>query len=84
MLDDYRACDAFDVREKLKALAVPALIVAGEADQLTPLNHATFMAAQIPHARLSVVPEAGHMVMLEAADTVVQVIADFLRENRIT
>jgi pimeloyl-ACP methyl ester carboxylesterase len=82
MLADYHACDAFDVREKLKAIAMPALIVAGEADQMTPPKYAAFMAAQIPQARLSMMPEAGHMVMLEAADTVVQVIADFLRENR--
>lgn len=83
MLADYRACDAFDVREKLQAIAAPALIVAGEADRLTPLKHATFMAAQIPHTRLSVVPEAGHMVMLEAADTVRQAIMNFLQESGI-
>lgn len=82
MLDDYRACDAFDVRDRLKTIRAPTLIVAGEADRMTPLKHATFLAEQIPQARLSVMPEAGHMVMLEAADTVVQVIADFLRENR--
>ncbi len=79
LLNDYRACDTFDVREKLKTITAPTLIVAGEADQMTPLKHAAFMAGQIPRARLSVVPEAGHMVMLEAADAVTQVIADFLR-----
>ena len=83
MLEDYRACDAFDVREQVKTIAVPTLIVAGEADRMTPLKHATFMAEQIPQARLRVVPEAGHMVMLEAADTVTQAITDFLREIRI-
>ncbi len=83
LLDDYRACDAFDVREQLKTIAVPVLIVAGESDRLTPLKHATFMAEQIPQARLCTVPEAGHMVMLEAADTVTQAVTDFLRENKI-
>jgi pimeloyl-ACP methyl ester carboxylesterase len=67
----------------LKTIRAPTLIVAGEADRLTPLKHATFMAEQIPKARLSVVPEAGHMVMLEAADRVTQVIASFLRANGI-
>jgi pimeloyl-ACP methyl ester carboxylesterase len=83
LLNDYRACDAFDVREKLKTITAPTLIVAGEADQMTPLKHAAFMAEQIPQARLSVMPEAGHMVMLEAADAVTQVITDFLRANGI-
>jgi pimeloyl-ACP methyl ester carboxylesterase len=81
MLDDYRACDAFDVQEQLKLISAPTLIIAGEADRMTPLKHATFMAEQIPQARLCVVPEAGHMVMLEAADTVTQAVADFLLEN---
>jgi pimeloyl-ACP methyl ester carboxylesterase len=83
MLDDYRACDAFDVRGQLKDIIVPTLIVAGEADRMTPLKHATFMAEQIPQVRLCAVSEAGHMVMLEAADTVTQAVTDFLRENSI-
>jgi pimeloyl-ACP methyl ester carboxylesterase len=81
MLGDYRACDAFDVRERLRTIAAPTLIVAGEVDQMTPLKHAMFMAEQIPQARLKAVPEAGHMVMLEAAEMVTQTIADFLRDN---
>ena len=82
MLDDYRACDAFDVREQVKNIAAPTLIIAGEADRMTPLKHAAFMAEQIPQARLCAVPEAGHMVMLEAADTVTQAVINFLRENK--
>ena len=58
MLNDYRACDAFDVREQLKSITAPTLIVAGEADQMTPLKHATFLAEQIPQARLIVVPRS--------------------------
>jgi pimeloyl-ACP methyl ester carboxylesterase len=83
MLDDYRACDAFDVRGQVQNIAVPTLIVSGDADRMTPLKHATFMAEQIPQARLCVVPEAGHMVMLEAAGTLTQAVTDFLRENSI-
>jgi pimeloyl-ACP methyl ester carboxylesterase len=83
MLGDYRACDAFDVREQLKVITIPTLIVAGEADRMAPLKHAAFMAEQIPRARLRALPVAGHMVMLEAADTVTQETIDFLRENRL-
>lgn len=83
LLNDYLACGAFDVREQLKAMMVPTLIVAGEADQMAPLKHATFLAEHIPQARLNVVPEAGHMVMLEAAGIVTQAVTDFLQENGI-
>jgi pimeloyl-ACP methyl ester carboxylesterase len=83
VLDDYRACDIFDVRDRVKAITAPTLVVAGEADRMTPLKYATFLAQQIPAARLHVVPEAGHMVMLEAADAVTLAILDFLRENKL-
>ena len=83
MLNDYRACDAFDLREQLKFVLTPTLIVAGEADQMTPLKHATFMAEQIPQACLIVVPDSGHMVMLEAADVVTRAVRDFLRNEGI-
>lgn len=83
VLDDYRACDAFDVRDQVKAITAPTLIIAGEVDRMTPLKHATFMAEHIPAARLRMVPEAGHMVMLEAADTVTQAISDFLQEKAL-
>jgi pimeloyl-ACP methyl ester carboxylesterase len=81
LLEDYRACDVFDVRERLKSISAPTLIIGGEADRMTPLKHAAFLAEQIPHARFCAVPEAGHMVMLEAADMVTQAVSDFLRAN---
>jgi pimeloyl-ACP methyl ester carboxylesterase len=80
LLDDYRACDAFDVRDHLPEISAPALIIAGEADQMTPLKHAMFLAEQLPHARLVAVPQAGHMVMLEAAEIVTRAVTEFVSE----
>jgi pimeloyl-ACP methyl ester carboxylesterase len=80
LLNDYRACDAFDMRERLPAIAAPVLIVAGEADQMTPLKHALFLAEQLPQAHLVIVPHAGHMVMLETAEVVTRAVEEFVRE----
>jgi pimeloyl-ACP methyl ester carboxylesterase len=80
LLDDYRACDAFDVRDRLAEINAPTLIIAGEADRMTPLKHAAFLAEQLPHARLVTIPQAGHMVMLEAADIVTRAAAEFVRQ----
>jgi len=80
LLDDYRACDAFDVRDQLSEINAPALIIAGEADQMTPLTHAMFLAQQLPHARLASVPHAGHMVMMEASEIVTRAVAEFVGE----
>lgn len=77
---DYLACEGFDVRDRLRAIKAPTLIIAGMADQLTPIKYATFMAEQIRHARLVSVPDAGHMVMIEAETIVVYAVERFVRE----
>ncbi len=64
----------FDRHDKEEALpAVPAcetVIVAGDADLVTPADHSRAMAAVLPEAEVTVVPDAGHMVMLEYPDEV--------------
>ena len=49
----------------LKDIACPALVVAGEKDQVAPLEEAGIMAAGFRQGRLEVVEKAGHMVSWE-------------------
>jgi len=77
---DYVACDAFDVRDRLRQIKAPTLIISGTADQLTPIKFATFMAENIPDARLVPVPDAGHMVMIEAEAIATIEVENFVRE----
>ena len=44
----------------LAGIATPVSIWAGELDRLVPVQHARYMAAQIPGAELHVVPDRGH------------------------
>lgn len=62
---DFLACDAFDLMREISAIRVPTLVVCGEDDGLTPVKYARFLAQEIPAATLSLIPGAGHMVMLE-------------------
>ncbi len=63
----------------LKTLAdVPALVVVGEDDQLTPRERAQFMADALPDARLAVVPGAGHLTPMERPEAATALLADFL------
>jgi len=80
LLADYRACDAFDVRDHLPEISAPTLIIAGEADQMTPLKQAVFLEQQLPQARLVAIPQAGHMVMIESADVVTRAVNEFVSE----
>ncbi|MFZ1041227.1 MAG: alpha/beta fold hydrolase [Anaerolineales bacterium] len=75
---DLMACDAFDAMDQLSKLSLPTLIVCGLDDQMTPLGHSEFLREHITGAHLGVVPNAGHMVMLEQPDLVSGLLADFI------
>lgn len=67
---DFVACDRFDLRDQLAQIAAPALVVCGEQDQMTPPKYSRYLAEQLANAELALVPDAGHMVMLECPDVV--------------
>jgi pimeloyl-ACP methyl ester carboxylesterase len=56
--------------EKVAALAalnngVEVLVLIGANDRMTPLQHSTEIVRNVPGAELIIVPNAGHLVMLE-------------------
>jgi 3-oxoadipate enol-lactonase len=57
--------DRADSRASLPTITVPTLVIAGDADVITPPADAQAMAAAIPGARLTVIPRAGHLSPLE-------------------
>jgi pimeloyl-ACP methyl ester carboxylesterase len=75
---DFVACDGFDLRETLPDIPHPALIVTGAADQLTPPKHGQFLADHLPAGQLHIVPEMGHMVMVEAETAVATAVGEFV------
>jgi pimeloyl-ACP methyl ester carboxylesterase len=75
---DYRACDRFDVLARLGEIAAPTLVLVGEDDRMTPVRYAERLAADIPDARLVVVPRAGHLPMVERPVETSAAIHEFL------
>ena len=75
---DYLACDAFDRRPDVSRISAPTLIICGTADRMTPLKYSEWLREQIPDAELVRIPDAGHMVMLEAQSQVVEAVTEFL------
>ena len=67
-----------DNRELLKELQVPALVLCGRQDQVTPLALSEEMATLLPDAQLVVVETAGHMTTLEQPDAVKAAVAGWL------
>jgi pimeloyl-ACP methyl ester carboxylesterase len=76
--NDYAACNAFDVMDRLGQIAAPTLVIGGTVDQMTPPKYATFLAEKIPGARLAMIEGAGHMVMLEQPELVARHVEQFL------
>ncbi|MZD09256.1 alpha/beta fold hydrolase, partial [Streptomyces sp. SID5785] len=73
---------AFQEHDKSAALErftdLPALVLAGEGDLVTPSEHSEAIAALLPDAEFVLVPDAGHLVMLEHPELVTDRLADLL------
>lgn len=62
---DWGAANGFDRMDDLDAIHVPALIVAGTNDLLTPPKYATYAAEAIRDSELHIIEGAGHMLVME-------------------
>lgn len=73
---------AFTEHDKTEALAyfaeLPVLVLAGVGDMVTPSEHSEAIADLLPDAELVLVPDAGHLVMLEHPEVVIDRLADLL------
>jgi len=67
-----------DNRPLLSRIACPTLVACGDADALTPLEHAVEIAGAIPGARLEVIERCGHLMTLEQPDRVNALLLDWL------
>ena len=75
---DLEACSRWKAEAHAKAVRAPALVIAGSADRMTTAREARAVAGLIAGARLEILEGAGHMMMLEQPDAVVDRLARFL------
>ena len=67
----YPAFTTHDKGASLDLLdGLPALVMTGDKDLLTPSEHSADIAGHLPGAELVLVPDAGHLVLLEHPDVV--------------
>jgi pimeloyl-ACP methyl ester carboxylesterase len=76
---DFIACNQFDVMERLGKVRVPALVLCGADDRMTPLRYSEYLAEKIKRAQLVIVPEAGHMVMIEKPKETAAALLEFIK-----
>jgi len=68
ILRAVRSLLAEDVREDLGAVSTPTLLVWGERDALVPPSVGLLVQAQLPDARLLLLPGAGHVPQYDRAE----------------
>jgi pimeloyl-ACP methyl ester carboxylesterase len=75
---DFLACKKFDELERIEHVTQPTMIICGSDDHMTPLRYSQLLHDRIPNSRLEVIPDAGHMVMLEKPDEVAKALHGFI------
>jgi pimeloyl-ACP methyl ester carboxylesterase len=71
-----------DLSDVLPSVAVPTLLVWGELDARSPLGVARQFEQAIPHARLVVIPDCGHVSNLEQPARFNEAVREFCRAQR--
>ncbi|MFP3853858.1 MAG: alpha/beta hydrolase [Anaerolineales bacterium] len=79
--NDFQACDHFDIRSRLQEIDIPAIVITGEHDRLTPPHLGQELAEGLPEASFHEVEAAGHMVMLERPHQVLDLIKVFYQTH---
>jgi 3-oxoadipate enol-lactonase len=79
-----RCCEAlaaWDARERISAISVPTLVVAGAEDPATPVEHAELLTSRIPGARLHALERAAHLANVERAEEFTKAVLDHLGQE---
>jgi 3-oxoadipate enol-lactonase len=83
-LRDFQACDVFDVTERIDSLSVPLLAIVGQHDVLTPPKFSQWLADRVHGASARILPDAGHLAMIERpneTNTALRAFADSARND---
>jgi len=68
----------YDHRPHLPEISVPALILQGRYDWVTPMNGAQEMAQKLPNAQIHIFEQSGHMVFMEQPEELVTVLKQWI------
>lgn len=75
---DFLACDRFDIMNEVEKVDLPTLVLCGEEDQLTPVKYSEFLHGRIKHSKMEILPNAGHLVMIESPKAFNEKIREFI------
>ena len=79
MKETYLKVLGEDISDIFSDISVPALLIWGEKDGITPLAHAYFMKEKIPGAELHIIPNVRHNPHREAPGVLAEKIKEFIQ-----
>jgi pimeloyl-ACP methyl ester carboxylesterase len=80
MIHDLNACNNYTAGiAAAAAVTCPVLIVAGNHDLMTPMRNTRALSALLPHAKTVTLPGAGHAMMAEQPDALLDALIGFAR-----
>jgi len=79
-IDALDALSDYPIRDRLPDIEAPTLVVWGEDDALVPVDDAWEFGELIPHSRVVVYEDTGHVAMLERPDAFNELVSEFLAE----
>ena len=68
----------FDSFDRIGAIGVPTLVIAGGADVVVDPRNAALLGELIPGARVEIVPDRGHLLVWEDSERVADLVTEFL------
>ncbi|MDE1853499.1 MAG: alpha/beta hydrolase [Thaumarchaeota archaeon] len=77
-LNDYLACQGFDVRAELQKISARTLVLCGDKDRMTPPKWSHYLKANIPGSESLFIKDSGHMIPLEKPEALALAIQSFL------
>jgi pimeloyl-ACP methyl ester carboxylesterase len=82
---DFTACNNYsNGLEAAKEIQCPVLLLLGQRDLMTPPRAARVAASNFPHARTVLIAGAGHSLMSEQPDAILDALIDFLSAEAIS
>lgn len=78
LIEAYETSIKHNVRESAPHVFVPTLIIAGDRDDITPINKQYELAEMFPKAEIKVIREVGHLTQYEKPNEVAGYIKEFI------
>jgi len=72
------------VTDRLHAIGCPTLIVVGDQDLVTPIKFSQIIAQHIPHTEFVVIPDCGHVTIMEKPKELESLVFGFVMKHTLT